>query len=83
MVGINEVDMEDEVPFYETPDSQPQASSATEPAPSWVSHIVRLLSQLIRSQSSHQAQSFDQKPGHSQPHPENLLGSDLSLYPQF
>lgn len=83
MVGINEVDMEDEVPFYETPDSQPQASSTTEPAPSWVSHIVRLLSQLIRSQSPRQPPSFDQKPGHSQPHPEKFSGSDLSLYPQF
>ncbi|RKF79653.1 hypothetical protein GcM1_200024, partial [Golovinomyces cichoracearum] len=83
MVGINEVDMEDEVPFYETLDSQPQASSATEPAPSWVSHIIRLLSQLIRSQSSRQAPSFDQKPGHSLPHPDKFSGSDLSLYPQF
>ncbi|RKF77514.1 hypothetical protein GcM1_218010 [Golovinomyces cichoracearum] len=83
MVGINEVDMEDEVPFYKTPDSQPQASSATEPAPSWVSLIVRLLSQLISSQSSRQAPSFDQKPGHSQPHSEKFSGSDLSLFPQF
>ncbi|RKF71806.1 hypothetical protein GcC1_096029 [Golovinomyces cichoracearum] len=39
MMGINEVDTEDDVSFLETPDSQPQASSATEPVPSWVSHI--------------------------------------------
>ncbi|TQS34033.1 hypothetical protein Golomagni_05602 [Golovinomyces magnicellulatus] len=37
----------------------------------------------ISSQSLRQTPSFDQKPGHLQPHPEKFSRSDLSLCPQF
>ncbi|POS81706.1 hypothetical protein EPUL_006594, partial [Erysiphe pulchra] len=83
MANINDYDMDDENQYYQTTKNQPHPSSTTDSAPSWVSHFIRLLSQLIRSQSPRSSQSFDQRPGHSQAHPEKFTGSDLSLYPQF
>ncbi|POS83060.1 hypothetical protein EPUL_006542, partial [Erysiphe pulchra] len=83
MANIHDYDMDDENQYYQTAENQPHPSSTTDSAPSWVSHFIRLLSQLIRSQSPRTSQSFDQRPGHSQPHPEKFTGSDLSLYPQF
>ncbi|TQS35488.1 hypothetical protein Golomagni_04091 [Golovinomyces magnicellulatus] len=84
MVGLNDVDMETEgSQYYQTPDSQPSTSNTNESAPSWASQILRLLTQLIGIQSSTRQPPCDQRPGHSQPHPEKFSGFDPTLYPQF
>ncbi|RKF59968.1 hypothetical protein OnM2_055069 [Erysiphe neolycopersici] len=80
----SDIDMGDDSRFYYASENQGSTSSANESAPSWVSQIVRLLTQVIRNQPSQQnSQPLDQKPGHSQPHPEKFSGNDQSSYPQF
>ncbi|RKF56385.1 hypothetical protein OnM2_081053, partial [Erysiphe neolycopersici] len=82
MVGLNDIDMETEGnQYYQTPDSQPSTSNTNDSAPSWASHILRLLAQLIGIQSSTRQPPCDQRPGHSQPYPEKFSGFDPTLYP--
>ncbi|RKF77924.1 hypothetical protein GcC1_059032 [Golovinomyces cichoracearum] len=84
MVGLNDFDMETEGgQYYQTPDSQPSTSNTNESAPSWASQILRLLTQLVGIQTSTRQPPCDQRPGHSQPHPEKFSGFDPTLYPQF
>ncbi|RKF61740.1 hypothetical protein OnM2_039037b [Erysiphe neolycopersici] len=69
--------MDNENQYYETSENQPRSTNTTDSAPSWASQILRI--QTSTSQDS----LSDQRPGHSQPHPEKFTASDKSFYPQF
>ena len=58
MVGLNDVDMEDEGEYYQASEDRSKTGRSNEAAPFWASHIVNLLSQLVKSQPTpHESKS--------------------------
>ncbi|KHJ34767.1 hypothetical protein EV44_g3280 [Erysiphe necator] len=70
--------------YYQAPEAPLSLTGSSDPAPSWVSHLIRLLTQLIRS---HPTQSNTSVPvhklAHSQPHPDKFSRLDPTCFPQF
>ncbi|RKF57830.1 hypothetical protein GcM3_185034 [Golovinomyces cichoracearum] len=83
MVNFADIDMTEENQYYRAPEAQ----ASTDPSdldPSWVSHLVRILTQLIRSHPTPKNTIVsDHRPAHSQPHPEKFSGLDPKSFPQF
>ncbi|KAI0991538.1 hypothetical protein K3495_g16649, partial [Podosphaera aphanis] len=75
------VDMRDEDPQFNGFEGPEASLGANDSPPSWVSSIVKLLTQFLKIQQT--GTTRNSRPRHSQPHPEKFSGIDPSEYPQF
>ncbi|KAI0994837.1 hypothetical protein K3495_g13344 [Podosphaera aphanis] len=76
-----DIDMRDEEPQFNEFEGPEASLGVNDSPPSWVSSIVKLLTQFLKSQKT--GTTRNSRPRYSQPHPEKFSGIDPSEYPQF